>query len=76
MAKANMKCMHINIWVHHMQVDQLFDFLNGRIDQAPIYWLSREEAPLSVTGGHVQISLSYEGYSRLSSLQGHEETHL
>lgn len=76
MARADMKCMHVLVWVHHMQVDQLFDFLNDRIKSAPAYWLCREDTPLSVTGGYVQISLNYEGYSKLSSLKGHEEPHL
>ena len=40
MAEANMNCMIVNVWVHHMQVDELFDFLNDRIEVAPNYWLN------------------------------------
>ena len=67
MGKANMKCMQIVIWVHHMQIDELFDFLNGRIKNAPPYWHSHDEAPYSVSGGYVQVVLTYESYSDLRS---------
>ncbi len=59
--------MHINIWVHHMQVDELFDFLNGRIKEAPNYYLGESSCPSSVTGGYVEVTLSFEAYSLLTS---------
>ena len=62
-----MKCMSVVIWVHHMQIDELFDFLNGRIDKAPPYWYSQEEVPYSVTGGYIQVTLPYNSYSDLRS---------
>ena len=65
MGKPDMKCMYINIWVHHMQIDELFDFLNGRIDEAPPYWLNEHKVPYSVSGGYVLISLPYNSYSDL-----------
>jgi hypothetical protein len=65
MGKPDMKCMYINIWVHHMQIDELFDFLNGRIDEAPPYWLSEHKLPYSVSGGYVMVSLPYNSYSDL-----------
>tara|TARA_B100002019_G_C20963923_1_gene447739 strand:- start:256 stop:495 length:240 start_codon:yes stop_codon:yes gene_type:complete len=67
MGKPNYHCMHINIWVHHMQVDALFDFLNNRITDAPDYFLSESACPSSVTGGYVEITLSFEAYSMLTS---------
>ena len=67
MAKADLTCMSICIWVHHMHVDPLFDFLNGRIKNAPDYYLSSEVVPNSITGGYVQIALSFEAYSLLTS---------
>ena len=42
-----MSCMIINVWIHHMQIDELFDFLNERIDRAPYYWLSEASVPAS-----------------------------
>jgi len=50
-----------------MHVDPLFDFLNGRIKNAPDYYLSPEVVPNSITGGYVQIALSFEAYSLLTS---------
>ena len=67
MGKANMACMHVNIWVHHMHIDPLFDFLNGRIKNAPDWYLSESKCPKSVTGGYVEVALSFESYSLLSS---------
>ena len=51
MAKADLSCMSICVWVHHMHVDLLFDFLNKRVEKAPDYYLSPETVPNSVTGG-------------------------
>lgn len=65
MGHPDMKCMHVNIWVHHMQIDELFDFLNGRIESAPPYWLNEQATPFSVTGGYAMISLPYDLYSEL-----------
>jgi hypothetical protein len=61
----NMKCMYINVWVHHMQIDELFDFLNERIEEAPPYWLNEHSLPYSISGGHVLISLPYDSYQHL-----------
>ena len=62
-----MKCMSVLIWVHHMEIDELFDFLNGRVKKAPPYWYSQSEVPYSVSGGYVQIGLPYDSYSNLRS---------
>lgn len=67
MGHPNMKCMHINVWVHHMQVDELFDFLNERIEDAPPYWINEGDLPFSVSGGYLMISLPYNSYSELRS---------
>jgi hypothetical protein len=65
MAKANMSCMYINVWVHHMQVDELFDFLNGRVTAAPPYWLNEHDTPFSISGGYVMVTMGYDMYSEL-----------
>lgn len=72
MAKADLTCMSICIWVHHMHIDQMFDFLNKRIKEAPDFYLSPETVPNSITGGYVQVALSFEAYSFLTSLKDWE----
>ena len=69
-----MTCMHINVWVHHMHIDQMFDFLNGRIKTAPDYYLSPETVPHSITGGYVSVALSFESYSLLTSTKDWESS--
>jgi len=69
----DMKCMYINVWVHHMQVDELFDFLTSRIEAAPPYWLNESSTPYSATGGYVMVTLPYDSYSELRSFK--EWTH-
>lgn len=65
MGYPNNQCMFITIYVHHMQLDELFDFLNDRIEDAPPYWYNETDAPFSVTGGYAAVALNYEGYSKL-----------
>jgi len=67
MGHPNMNCMYVNVWVHNMQVDELFDFLNNRIEDAPSYWHNHVDTPFSVSGGYVMISLPYDSYSNLRS---------
>jgi hypothetical protein len=69
----DMKCMYVTIWVHHMQVDELFDFLTGRIDMPPPFWYNHEECPYTVTGGYAAINLPYEGFSSLRSVRDWED---
>jgi hypothetical protein len=72
MGMPNMKCMYVNIWIHHMQLDELFDFLNERIEEAPPYWLNEQTLPYSISGGYVVISLPYDSYSHLRSYRDWE----
>lgn len=65
MSEANMKCFAISVWIHHMNVDQLFDFLHERITEAPPYWFSEAACPPSVTGGYVLVTLTYDQYDLL-----------
>lgn len=74
MAKADLTCISICIWVHHMHIDQMFDFLNKRIQTAPDYYLSPDVVPNSVTGGYVQVALSFEAYSLLTSIKDWESS--
>jgi hypothetical protein len=63
----DMKCMYVNVWVHHMQLDELFDFLTERISEAPSYWLNEHGTPFSATGGYIMVTLPYDSYSNLRS---------
>lgn len=72
MGYPNMKCIYITIWVHHMQVDELFDYLTNRIDTAPPFWNNHEDCPYSVTGGYVSVSVDYKDFSRLRSMEDWE----
>lgn len=67
--KDTMKFMAIGIWVHHMQIDEMFDFLSERVDTPPPYWYNYEECPYSVTGGYVIISIPYSQFTKLRSIQ-------
>jgi len=69
MSYPDMKCMIVNVWIHHMQIDEMFDFLSGRIDTPPPYWYNQEECPYTVTGGYAMISLDYAQFSNLRSVQ-------
>jgi len=57
--------MVITVYVHHMQIDELFDFLNDRIEETPPYWFSESEAPYSVTGGYVAVTINYEQFCKI-----------
>ena len=69
-----MKCMSVVIWVHHMQIDELFDFLNERIETAPPYWYSQEVVPYSGTCGYIQISLPYNSNSDIRTARDWDES--
>ena len=51
MAYPDMNCMKIKIYVHHMEVDYMFDFINGRIGTPPNYWINPKDLPGSISGG-------------------------
>lgn len=65
MGYPNNECMYITIFVHHMQIDELFDFLNNRIDTPPPYWYHNEDAPYSISGGYAAISIDYHNYQKI-----------
>ena len=67
--KDTMKFMAITIWVHHMQLDEMFDFLSGRIDTPPPYWYNHEECPYTATGGYAAVAIPYGEFSKLRSIQ-------
>jgi len=64
--------MYITIWVHHMQVDELFDYLTARINSAPPFWNNHEDCPHSVTGGYIAVNVDYSQFSKLRSMEDWE----
>ncbi len=71
MGHPNMNCMYVNVWVHEMEIDMLFDFLNDRVSVPPKYWLSEAETPMSLSS-YLMVSLPYDSYSNLRSMCGIE----
>jgi hypothetical protein len=69
MGYPNNKCMVLTIYIHHMLVDELFDFLNDRIDTPPAYWFSESDAPYSISGGYIAIHLTYDQYAKVRSVK-------
>ena len=66
-----MNCMNIIMYVHHMEVDALFDFINGRTKILPEYWINPKDLPGSVTGGFLEIAVNYEVYTRIREVREH-----
>jgi len=60
-----MKCFMISIYIHHMDVDMLFDFLHERVNTPPPYWHNEASCPLSVSGGYVMVTLNYSQFDLL-----------
>ena len=49
----------------------MFDFINGRIATPPNYWINSQDLPGSVTGGFLEVFLSYEIYDKIRTLKIH-----
>lgn len=71
MGYPDMKCMHIKIYVHHMEIDAMFDFINGRVDTPPEYWINKDDLPVSISGGHLEIMINWETYVNLRQVSEH-----
>jgi|TARA_B110000977_G_C11020741_1_gene471202 hypothetical protein len=71
MGYPDMQCLHVSLWVHHLEIDTIFDFINKRTDKVPVYWLAKEQCPPSITGGYAEISVSYNTYSVIRRVRLH-----
>lgn len=67
----DMKCMQIKIYVHHMEIDKMFDFINGRIESPPCYWINPKHLPGSVTGGFLEVFITYDTYTNIREVLEH-----
>ena len=71
MSYPDMKCMQIKIYVHHMEIDKMFDFINGRITTPPNYWINPKDLPESISGGFLEVLLQYDTYLRIREVLEH-----
>jgi hypothetical protein len=55
----------VKIWVHNMEVDRMVDFLLERIEDAPTYFISETYLPESITGGWIELSITFKRYLKL-----------
>jgi len=67
----DMKCMQIKIFVHHMEIDLMFDFINGRIKLPAEYYINKDDLPLSITGGYVEVLVDWETYTKIREVAEH-----
>lgn len=67
----NTKYMAISIYVHHMDIDAMFDYINGRIVQPPLYWINPKDLPDSVSGGYLEVTLDYYTYALIREVKEH-----
>jgi len=68
----SLKNMFVRVYVHNMEVDAMFDFINGRSDNMPDYWLNSDNVPFSVSGGYIEVSIDYITYSHMRSIKEHQ----
>lgn len=71
MGYPDMKCMQILIYVHHMDIDAMFDYINGRIKKPPHYWINPKDLPESISGGFLQINVNYDVYTLIREVRLH-----
>ena len=71
MGYPNMNCMQITLYVHHMEVDALFDFINERTNRLPEYWINPKDLPGTISGGFLEINVNYEVYTRIRGTKEH-----
>ena len=69
--KADMTCMQIKIYVHHMEIDAMFDFINDRISTPPNYWINPQELPGTISGGFLEVYVAYMIYDKIRTVRTH-----
>jgi hypothetical protein len=48
-----------------MEVDRMVDFLLERIEDAPTYFICETYLPESITGGWIELSITFKRYLKL-----------
>ena len=69
MGYPNNQCLAVTIYIHHMLLDELFDFLNDRIDIPPAYWFSEADGPYSISGGYISVHLTYDQFIKIRTIR-------
>ena len=69
--KADMTCMQIKIYVHHMEIDAMFDFINDRISTPSNYWINPQELPGTISGGFLEVYVTYMIYDKIRTIRTH-----
>jgi hypothetical protein len=64
----------IKIWVHNRESDLMMDFLLDRVNEPPHYIIDYKEVPNSITGGWIEMSITYERYLKLRQSHDHVDT--
>ena len=54
-----------------MEIDKMFDFINGRITTPPNYWINPKDLPESISGGFLEVLLQYDTYLRIREVLEH-----
>lgn len=75
MGYPNMKCMYITIYVHNMDIDLMFDYINGRVNVPPSYWINPRDLPITISGGFLEISIGYDTYVNIREIKMHSTWH-
>ena len=66
-----MNNIFVKIWVHNREVDLMVDFLLDRTKDIPHYFISVSDVPISITGGWVELSISFTKYLKLRQEHDH-----
>ena len=67
----NTQYMAVQVYVHHMDVDAFFDFINDRIKEPPNYWINPKDLPPSISGGFLQIAIDFHTYTNIREVKEH-----
>ena len=54
-----------------MEVDSMFDFINGRTSMPPNYWINPKDLPGTISGGFLEILINYNTYTSIREVLEH-----
>jgi hypothetical protein len=64
----------VKIWVHNRESDLMMDFLLDRVAEPPHYIIDHGEVPKSITGGWIEMNITYDRYLKLRQSHDHLDT--
>jgi hypothetical protein len=64
----------VKIWVHNRESDLMMDFLLDRVSEPPHYIIDHAEVPKSITGGWIEMAITYDRYLKLRQSHDHVDT--